>query len=356
MNKKKVLVISDSAFVRQFLKDIINKTTDLIVTATVSDQLKALELLKTQVFDVIVLDIELAKMDGVTFLNYLSDFKFIPVVIISPLTKNNTDSALKMLSFGAVEVIAKPAIGYKERLEHIEEEIVIKIRIAAYANLTGSISNKNKSISKVVSKPKNNKTTDKIIAIGASTGGTVALEKIFKDLSPDLPGIIIIQHMPEVFTAEFARTLDQISSLHIKEAENGEYIHKGTGLVVPGQQNLTIKKVGSKYMVKIEPQLNYSLYNPSINHTFQSIANQAGADSMGIILTGMGDDGAKGLKEMFNKGAYTIAQDEKTSVIFGMPQKAIEIGAVSKVVALNEIAQEINNWGYLLQENERCGN
>jgi two-component system chemotaxis response regulator CheB len=343
--KKRVLIIDGSAFVRHFLKDILNNSEELTVTATVNDPLKALELLKKQDFDVITLDIETPEMDGLALLQYLMHYKPMPVVVISSVAKVNSNAATAALSMGVVAVIAKPTIGYKEGLELLTAEIVAKVETAANTRNTRMVPSHPGSLPPGALKPIRTETTGKVIAIGASTGGTIALGEIFKNLHPELPGIIVIQHMPEHFTEGFAATLNQMGFLQVKEAEDGQSIIRGTAVVVPGGKNVALQKDGAKYVVKVSPRKNDSIYNPSIDFTFKSVAKHVGKDAMGVVLTGMGDDGAKGLRAMFDSGAYTITQDEKTSIIFGMPQKAIENGGVKKVVSLDKIAREINKWG-----------
>lgn len=346
MQKKRVLIIDDSAFIRQFLTEILNKSDELVVTAAVSDPTKALQLLKKQEFDVITLDIEMPKMNGLAFLHYLMRFNPKPVVVISSWTSENSNAALNALSLGAIDVVAKPSVGYKEGMQLLEEEILTKVTVASKVIVSRiALGNQIKPALQIVKQSRNITVANKVIAIGASTGGTVAIGKIFKDLKPELPGIIVIQHMPAMFTGAFAETLDQSGPIRVKEAVNGERITKGLALVVPGGKSLKIKKNGDTYIVQIGPRINNTVYNPSIDYTFTSIATEVGANAMGVILTGMGDDGAKGLRAIYDQGANTVAQDEKTSVVFGMPQKAIENGGVQRVVQLEKIAQEINNWG-----------
>lgn len=342
--KYRVLIVDDSAFIRQFLTEILNRSAELEVVATASDPTKAVELLKVKEFDVITLDIEMPNMDGLAFLSYLMRSNPKPVVVISVWTQKNSNAAVKALSLGAVDVIAKPSIGYKEGMSILEVEIIDKVVAAAKAKVVRTVIMDHPPL-----KTELNKTTavggaDRIIAIGASTGGTVAVGQIFKNLNPDIPGVLIIQHMPAIFTAAFAKTLDESSRLRVKEAENGEELSKGTALVVPGGRSLALKKTGSKYIVKVGPPVISSVYNPSIDFTLLSIAAEVGSNAMGVILTGMGDDGARGLKAMYESGAYTVAQDEKSSVVYGMPHKALEFGGVRKVLALDEVARAINKW------------
>lgn len=342
----RVLVVDDSAFIRQFLIDTMDQTDDLKVTATASDPLKAVEILKKTDVDVITLDVEMPNMDGLEFLRYLMRFRPKPVVMISSWTQKNSEAAVKALSLGAVDIVAKPTMGLRSGMDELKAEIIEKIRVAVRARVAriplsaepagDALPSQSGEEIKV--------TTDKVVAIGASTGGTVALTEIFRRLHPNVPGILIIQHMPAMFTPSFASSLNQVGRIRVKEAEDGEQLTSGLALVIPGGKSLTIKKSGAKYLVKIGSPLNHSIYNPSINHTLFSVAKVAGCNAMGIILTGMGDDGAEGLKAMRENGAYTIAQDEKTSVIYGMPQKAWENKAAVKQVPLPEIAAEIHRW------------
>jgi|SRR5690554_291222 len=344
-NPIKVLIIDDSAFIRQFLSEIFAATDDIQVLAAVSDPTKAIKLLKEQEPDVITLDVEMPNMDGLEFLRYLMRFKPTPVVMISSWTSQNSEVALKALSLGAVDYVAKPTIGYREGMTEIKNAIISKVKAAAVARV-----NKVPLVREDFSSLHHTdhgdlvQTTDKIITIGASTGGTVALTEIFKHLLPSTPGVIIIQHMPGMFTASFASSLQKVSRIRVSEAKGGEQISSGQALLVPGGKSLTIKKSGAKYVVDVGLPTDHSIYNPSINRTFCSIAETAGANAMGIILTGMGNDGAEGLKAMRARGAYTIAQDQKTSVIYGMPQKAWENGAAVKQVPLDKVAAEIHRW------------
>lgn len=339
------MIIDDSAFIRQFLSQILQETREIEVLAAVSDPTKAIKVLKEEQPDVITLDVEMPNMDGLEFLRYLMRFKPIPVVMISSWTRRNSEIALKALSLGAVDYVAKPTIGLREGMADIKEEIIGKVKAAATARVkTLPLTRDPFAVVTTQEDSGLTKTTDKVIAIGASTGGTVALMEIFKDLQPYIPGIIIIQHMPQMFTASFACSLQQVSRLRVSEARGGEQLTSGQALLVPGGKSLTVKKSGAKYLVNVGPPVDYSIYNPSIDHTLFSVAEAAGPNAMGIILTGMGDDGAKGLKAMRERGAYTIAQGQESSVIYGMPQKAWENRAAAKQVPLHGIAAEIHRW------------
>jgi two-component system chemotaxis response regulator CheB len=325
----------------------------LEVAAVAPDPTKALRYLKEQTIDVITLDVEMPNMDGLEFLRYLMKFHPKPVLMISSWTHTNSELAVKALALGAIDCVGKPVIGFREGMEKLKTEIITKIRVAAQAHVS-----KNSLVSLPSRQASEHAfpvsagtgleiTTDKVIVIGTSTGGTVALTEIFKELHPQVPGIIVIQHMSAMFTPSFASSLQQASHLRVHEAKDGEQILAGQALVVPGGKSLTIKKSGAKYHTIIAPPLKDSIYNPSINHTFNSVALVAGRNAMGIILTGMGDDGAEGLRAMRENGAYTIAQDEKTSVIYGMPQKAWEKGGAVKQIPLERISSEIHLWAGL---------
>ncbi|HHU51996.1 MAG TPA: chemotaxis response regulator protein-glutamate methylesterase [Firmicutes bacterium] len=341
----KVLIIDDSAFIRQFLSRIFHETEDFQVLAAVSDPTKAVKILKEESPDVITLDVEMPNMDGLEFLRYLMRFKPIPVVMISSWTSQNSEIALKALSLGAVDYVAKPTVGLREGMAECRNVIITKVKAAATARIKTKPLRRDPLPSLPKPEPSGlTKATDKVIAIGASTGGTVALTEIFKDLRPETPGIIIIQHMPKMFTASFASSLQQVSRLRVSEARGGEVLTTGQALLVPGGKSLTVKKSGAKYVVEVGPSIEHSIYNPSIDYTLFSVAKAAGPNAMGIILTGMGDDGAKGLKAMREWGAYTIAQDEESSVIYGMPKKAWENQGAIKQAPLSEIAGEIHRW------------
>ncbi len=345
LSGKKVLIIDNSAFVRQFLKDILSTVIESNNLTTAGDPVKALEFLKKQQFDVITFNIEMPGLDGLAFLQHLLSDYPTPVVVLSSVTQEHSNAASLVLSLGATAVIGKPIIGYKEGMEFLTAEIITKVTAALNVKQTYTKVPRIEFYSMKTQKLRRNEITQRVIVIGASTGGTKALEEIFKKLHPELPGIIVIQHMPKMFTQYFAVTLAQQGLLEVTEAKDGQSILKGKAVVVPGGQNAALKKEESGYFIKLSPRESEAVYCPSIDYTLRTVAEQAGDQAMGVILTGMGDDGAKGLRAMYDKGAYTIAQDQKSSIIFGMPQKAIENGAVSKVLPLDLIAEEINKWG-----------
>lgn len=346
LSEKKVLIIDNSAFVRQFLKDILSTVIESSNLTTASAPFKALEILKKQQFDAITFDIEMPGLDGLAFLQFLLNNYSVPIVVLSSVTQEYSNNVSLVLSLGATAVIGKPVIGYKEGMEFLTAEIIAKVMAALNVKQTNpKVTRAEEIYPREKQKLRWNEVTQRVIVIGASTGGTKALEEIFKKLNPGLPGIIIIQHMPKMFTQYFAVTLAQQGLLEVAEAKDGQAILKGTAVVVPGGQNAALRKEESGYSIKLSPRKSEAVYCPSIDYTLKTVAEQAENHAMGVILTGMGDDGAKGLRAMYDKGAYTIAQDQKTSVIFGMPQKAIENGAVSKVLPLDMIAEEINQWG-----------
>lgn len=342
--KYRVLVIDDSALFRQLLTDVINSSPDLEVAASLGDPVEALELLKTMDFDVITLDVVMPKMDGLEFLEHLMEFKPMPVVMISSWTQVNSKIGINSLELGAVDIIAKPQTSYKEGIKLLKNEIITKLRTAVHIKVGVALDQNSASLAKQSNAPRKSRLSQRLIAIGASTGGTIAIRELLKKLDPDLPGIIIIQHMPAMFTAAFAQSLDEVGFIRVKEAEDGEELVRGKALVVPGGKSLAVVSRGDGYLVKVGPPVDDSFYNPSIDYTLKSIA-PLGRKALGVILTGMGDDGAKGLKAMRDEGGFTIAQDENSSVVYGMPQKAVEYGGVTQVVPLGLIPAEINKWG-----------
>ena len=362
-NPIRVLIIDDSAFIRQFLTGILKETGDFQVISAVGDPLKAMENNLYMEADVITLDLEMPHMDGLEFLRLLMRTQPKPVVMISSWTKENSEIALKALTLGAVDFVTKPTLGLREGMDKLKAEIITKIRAAAAAripvpaapgqNPAGEGPSPSPSPDPVQPEAYELKdTTDKMIVIGASTGGTVALTEIFKSLSPNIPGLILVQHLPAMFTTSFAASLDRAGRIRVKEATNGDRILPGHALVAPGGKDLLGKRSRAQYYVKLTPPATGSIYTPSINRTLSSVAKEAGKNAMGVILTGMGDDGAEGLKALRDREGYTIAQDEKTSVIYGMPQKAWEIGAAVKQVPLGKVAEEIHRWAGLRKKEE----
>ncbi len=342
----KVLIVDDSALVRKLLTEKLGQQGDIEVVGTAIDPYVARDKIVKLKPDVLTLDLEMPRMDGLSFLSKLMKHYPMPVVVVSSLTPKNSENALMALRLGAVEVICKPGSAYST--QNISKEIVKAVRAASVAKFDKGIKLPEKETEqKQPNKPPKDArlihTTNKIIAIGASTGGTRALETVLTDLPANLPGIVIVQHMPPVFTKSFAQRLDTVCKLHVKEAEDQELIQPGQVLIAPGNYHLLVEKSGAKYYTRIKQGPPVHHQRPSVDVLFNSVAGAAGLNAMGVLLTGMGKDGAKGLLTMKLKGSYTIAQDEETSVVYGMPREAKMIGAVSKVFPLQNVARSIVN-------------
>jgi len=350
MNKKiRVLIIDDSAVVRQTIEQILSSDPQIEVIGSAADPYIAAEKMKNVVPDVLTLDVEMPRMDGLTFLHKIMSQHPIPVVICSSLTGEGAETTLKALEYGAVEIITKPRIGTKQFLEESRVRICDAVKAASLVQLK-RISAKvckitpkltadvilTKSASKAMIQ-----TTEKVVVVGASTGGTEALRVFLEAMPADAPGIVIVQHMPENFTKAFAKRLDGICRISIKEAENNDTVIRGRTLIAPGNHHLLLKRSGARYFVEIKDGPLVSRHRPSVDVLFRSSARYAGKNAVGVIMTGMGDDGARGMSEMKEAGAYNIAQDEATSVVFGMPNEAIKRGGVDKVLPLEKIAGEI---------------
>ncbi len=346
-SKIKVLIVDDSSVVRQTLSEILSFDPDIEVMATASDPYVAVDRIDRQVPDVITLDVEMPRMDGITFLQKIMSQHPIPVVVISSLTGKGTETAWKAMEAGAVEVITKPAMGTKQFILESSVRICDIIKAASRANLRKMRSveavDPKLNADVILSKPKSKamaETTEKVIVVGASTGGTEAL-RVFLEMAPiDSPGILIVQHMPENFTRSFANRLNSLCAINVKEAESNDTIIRGRALIAPGNRHTLLKRSGAKYYVEVRDGPLVSRHRPSVDVLFRSTARYAGKNAIGIIMTGMGDDGARGMKEMKDAGAYTIAQDEGTSVVFGMPAEAIKRGGVDKVLPLESIMSE----------------
>jgi two-component system chemotaxis response regulator CheB len=343
--KIRVLVVDDSAVVRQTLMDIINDDPELEVMSTAEDPFVAAERMRNEVPDVITLDVEMPRMDGITFLQKIMSQHPIPVVICSSLVEESSGTAMKALEYGAVEIIQKPRVGTKQFLEESKIRICDAIKAAAIAKLR-KISQVHRIEPKltadaVLPKPKSQamvETTDKVIVVGASTGGTEAIKVFLEKMPPNSPGIVIVQHMPENFTKSFAHRLDTLCRMNVKEAEDNDTVLTGRVLIAPGNFHTLLKRSGARYYVEVKEGPLVSRHRPSVDVLFRSAARYAGGNAVGVIMTGMGDDGAKGMLEMKEAGVYTIAQDENSCVVFGMPNEAIKLGGVDKIYPLNDIA------------------
>ncbi len=349
--KIRVLVVDDSALVRKLLTEILSDHPDIEIVGVAQDPFIAREKIKQLNPDVLTLDVEMPRMDGLTFLRNLMRLRPMPVVMISSLTEKGADVTLQALESGAIDFVTKPKIGLGEGMDEYKEEIVAKIKVAAgAANRVKAM----KGFSELDVAPKlsadavlgqrkirHYQTTDKIIAIGASTGGTEAIREVLVKLPPDMPGIVIAQHIPAGFSGPFAQRMDKMSALTVFEAEDGQQILPGHVYIAPGDAHLMMVRDGAKYRCQLNDGPAVNRHKPSVDVLFRSVAQHAGPNATGAILTGMGDDGAKGLLEMKEAGAITLAQDEKSSVVWGMPGEAVKAGGVDEVLPLDRIAPRL---------------
>ena len=341
MTDIKIFIVDDSAVVRQVLTDVLNKIAGFHVIGTASDPIFALKKLDENWPDVIVLDIEMPRMDGITFLKKLMIEHPTPVVICSTLTTKGAHVVMEAMSAGAVDIITKPTVSLRDFLQESVVLMSNAIKGAAQARLRKVKDNDQKKIpiNQIMRSMEN--TTDRVIAIGASTGGTQAVEYILTRLPKTAPGIVIVQHMPELFTASFASRLNGICEVTVKEAQNNDRILPGLALIAPGGRHLLLRRSGAQYRVEVKDGPLVTRHKPSVNVLFRSVAKSAGKNAIGIILTGMGDDGAKGMKELHDSGALTIAQDEESCIVYGMPKEAVKVGGVDKEMALENIPEII---------------
>ncbi len=344
--KIKVLIVDDSALVRQTLTDVLSSDPDIEVIGTAGDPFVAAERIAEQLPDVITLDIEMPRMDGLTFLQNIMAQHPIPVVICSSLAEEGAQSTLKALEYGAVEIITKPRLGSMQFLEESQVMLCQAVKAAAQARIRPHSSHTVEpklTADSVLSRATGAMiaTTEKIVAIGASTGGTEALRVLLEALPPDAPGMVIVQHMPEMFTRAFAKRLDSLCEISVKEAEANDTVLRGRALIAPGNHHMLLKRSGARYYVDIKDGPLVCRHRPSVDVLFRSAARYAGHNAVGVIMTGMGDDGANGMLEMKEAGAVTIAQDEETCVVFGMPHEAIKRDAVDKVLPLPAISRAI---------------
>ncbi|MCP5455199.1 MAG: chemotaxis response regulator protein-glutamate methylesterase [Thermotogae bacterium] len=335
----KVLIIDDSAMVRKVLTEELSKDKDIEIVGSAPDPFSGRDKILKLKPEVIILDIEMPRMDGITFLEKLMKSYPIPVIIYSSVASEKSENAMKAFELGAVDVIQKPGGSYSVDL--MKEQLTEKIKAAA--NYDFRKRNKIKSYDIITKNPEYSKsvikTTDKIIAIGASTGGTEALRFILKRLPSDMPPIIITQHMPQYFTKSFSESLNRESKLEVKEAENMELLRPGKALIAPGNFHLVLNRDGARYFVNVKDGPAVFHQRPSVEVMFYSVAKHAGKNALGVILTGMGKDGAEGLLKMKEAGAHTLAQDEKSCVVFGMPREAINLGGVDKIISLEKIPE-----------------
>ncbi|UCX04557.1 MULTISPECIES: protein-glutamate methylesterase/protein-glutamine glutaminase [Shewanella] len=332
----KVLVVDDSALIRSLLSEIIRAEPDFTLVGAAPDAFVAKDMVITFSPDVITLDVEMPKVDGLTFLDRLMKARPTPVLMVSSLTEQGAEVTLKALEIGAVDFFPKPKLDIANSMEAYRSEIVAKIRSVAKAKVQPKVIKKN-----TVNTAFKFKTSEKIIAIGASTGGTVALKSLLAEMPIDSPAIVITQHMPPGFTKTFAEHLDNISAIHVKEAQDGERLIPGCAYLAPGDKHLLVVRSGADYRIKLSDGERVSGHRPSVDVMFQSLAQTAGSNVLGVILTGMGKDGAAGMLELLNSDGITIAQDEASSVIFGMPKAAIDLGAAQMILSLQDIPSQI---------------
>jgi len=343
----RVLIVDDSAVVRQTLSEVLSSDPEIEVIGTAADPFVAAERMREQTPDVITLDIEMPRMDGLTFLQKIMSQHPIPVLICSSLAEEGAQSTLKALEYGAVDVIAKPRFGSKQFLEDSRITLCWAVKAAAAARLhivrPSRVVEPKLTADAILPLATHAmaETTEKVVVVGASTGGTKALKTLLETLPPDAPGIVIVQHMPEMFTRAFASRLDGLCRITVKEAESNDTVLRGHALIAPGNHHLLLKRSGARYYVDIKEGPLVCRHRPSVDVLFRSAARYAGRNAVGVILTGMGDDGARGMLEMKQAGAMTIAQDENTCVVFGMPNEAIKRGAVGKVLPLQAVAGAI---------------
>lgn len=350
MAKKRVLIVDDSALVRQLLTEMLRGDPDLEVVGTAADPFAAREKIKQLNPDVITLDVEMPRMDGVTFLENLMRLRPTPVVMVSSLTQKGADVTLRALELGAVDFVSKPTVDLAGTLHLYANELIAKVKMAAGANVnrrigvpvTTAISPKYSADAILPSGQTTRsmlRTTERIIAIGASTGGTEALREVLIAMPPDAPAIVISQHIPAAFSKPFAERLDKACAMKVCQAEDGQYIVPGHVYVAPGDRHLLVERDGARYLCRLSGGPPVNRHRPSVDVMFRSMAQKVGPNAVGVILTGMGDDGARGLKEMLDAGAHTVAQDEASSVVWGMPGSAVKLDACERVEPLHRMAQ-----------------
>lgn len=354
MNNINVLVVDDSAVVRQVLTAMLDAAPGINVINAVADPLLAIERMKIRWPDVIVLDVEMPRMDGITFLKKIMHERPTPVVICSTLTEKGAQTTMEALAAGAVTIITKPKLGLKQFLQDSSDDLISAVRAAAHANVkrlnlrnhvAPAAASVKHTADVILSSPAESRamlqTTERVVAIGTSTGGTQALEEVLTALPRVTPGIIIVQHMPEKFTAAFAARLDGLCQITVMEARHNDRVIQGRALIAPGGKHMLLRRDGAQYYVEVIDGPLVNRHRPSVDVLFRSVAKCAGANALGIIMTGMGDDGAAGLLEMRKSGARTVAQDEESCVVYGMPKEAVKRGAVEKTVSLKAMDKEI---------------
>jgi two-component system chemotaxis response regulator CheB len=345
MSKIKVLIVDDSALIRSVLTEIVNSQHDMEALGTAPDPLVAREMIRNLNPDVLTLDVEMPKKDGLAFLERLMRLRPMPVIMVSTLTERGSEITLRALELGAVDFVSKPKLDIVSGMKDYMQEITDKIRVAAKARirqrLPETVAPRLDAGAVLPVLANRVASTEKLIIIGASTGGTEAIKAVLVQLPPDCPGILITQHMPEAFTKSFAARLDSLSRISVKEAVHNERVLPGHAYVAPGHSHLLLKRSGANYVTELSQASPVNRHRPSVDVLFRSAANCAGKNAVGIILTGMGKDGASGMLEMKQAGAWNIAQDEKSCVVFGMPKEAVACGGVDEVLPLYEIPRRV---------------
>ena len=355
----KVLIVDDSALVRQLLTEILNQAPGIEVVGTASDPYVAREKIKKLNPDVLTLDVEMPRMDGITFLGNLMRLRPMPVVMVSSLTEQGADVTLRALENGAVDYVSKPKLDVAHGLQEYSEEIVEKVKMAASAKVSALSSSRSTAAAGKVGRKlcadavlaksagkKHFRTTDRIIGIGASTGGTEAIKDVLRELPPDMPGIVITQHIPEAFSGPFAERVNSLSQLTVMEATDGQQILPGHAYIAPGNRHLIVKRDGARYVCELNDGEPVNRHKPSVDVMFRSLAQNVGPNAIGVLLTGMGDDGARGMGEMQEDGASTLVQDEKSSVVWGMPGEAVRRGVADEVFSLLDIPGRLLELSY----------
>jgi two-component system chemotaxis response regulator CheB len=345
MAKTRVVVVDDSALVRSLLTEIINRQTDMECVGSASDPFAAREMIRNLNPDVITLDVEMPRMDGIDFLSKLMRLRPMPVVMVSTLTERGAEVTLKALELGAIDFVAKPKIGVADGLKQLADEITEKVRTASKARVSKLHSTSTVAGATLPAKAAPQSigrlSTEKLIFIGASTGGTEATKEVLMNLPPDSPGVVITQHMPPGFTKSYANRLDGLCKIRVKEASDGERILPGHAYIAPGGFHLSVERSGANYIARVFDGEPVNRHKPSVEVLFESAARVVGQNALGIMLTGMGADGAKAMRTMKDAGSYNVCQDEATCVVFGMPREAIAAGAANEVLPLTRIAQHV---------------
>ena len=339
MAKTRVLIIDDSALIRSLLAGIIGGQADLEVVGAAPDPLVAREMIRALDPDVVTLDIEMPRMDGLDFLERLMRLRPMPVVMVSTLTERGAEATIRALELGAIDFVAKPKLGIASGMQELAEEICEKIRVAAKAHMHRHVAKPQAEVARKDAPARYSHTsTEKIIAIGASTGGTEAIREVLVRLPPDSPAVLITQHMPPGFTRSFAARMNTLSALAVSEAVDGERVLPGHAYIAPGSRHMRLTRSGANYVIALDDSEPVNRHRPSVEVLFRSVAQIAGSNALGVMLTGMGRDGAQAMREMRDAGSYNIAQDEASCVVFGMPREAIAAGAVDEVLPVTAIA------------------